>query len=165
MRQDKFARGVHKGMNPTKAVLAAGYSETGAAVTANRLLKNPKVVRFLNYLGSRRNKKVDLTPEYVISRLQTIVDRCMEGKEIHDKNGALTGRWRMDTTGANKALELLGKHLVLFSDRVVNVDQESVDRYIAHVATVLVEMIEDEDLLDRVLARIQQDATPENVTG
>lgn len=45
------------------SVINAGYSSTGAAVTANRLLKNPNVLRYIKHLS--KNKK-----EYTISSIQ-----------------------------------------------------------------------------------------------
>ncbi|MFA5149255.1 MAG: hypothetical protein WC491_09055, partial [Candidatus Omnitrophota bacterium] len=51
-----------------------------------------------------RMKRTEITQEYVLNSLKSVADRCM-GE-------------RLDSSGANKSLELLGKHLKLFTEKV-----------------------------------------------
>lgn len=73
---------------------------------------------------------VDAT--YVLKGLRNVADRCQQavpvmvrqGKgmvqktEIDPETGEERGVWEFDSAGANRALELLGKHLSLFTDRL-----------------------------------------------
>jgi len=63
-RQMRFVDFYVAGRNATHAAILAGYSETSAAVTGHRLLRNPHVARHIAYamaeaalLGSPRNYK------------------------------------------------------------------------------------------------------------
>jgi phage terminase small subunit len=62
------------GRNQALAATAAGY--TGTA-TASNLLKNPKVVAYLEKKINRLNQKVDLTFEYKIAKLKLIIDKLV----------------------------------------------------------------------------------------
>ena len=56
--------------------------------------------------------------EWIINNLRDIVERCMEAKEVLDKEGNSLGYCSFNAQGAIRALELLGKHLGMFADRV-----------------------------------------------
>ncbi len=82
--------------------------------------------------------KVEITAEYVLSSLKEVAERCMErkavmyfdkeNKEMRQEMAAVKdpvtgevreeGVWEFDSSGANKSLELLGKHIALFTDKV-----------------------------------------------
>ncbi|WP_316195368.1 MULTISPECIES: hypothetical protein [unclassified Bradyrhizobium] len=64
-------------------------------------------------------RKVGLTKEWVIERLMWNAERCLRGTPVRDANGKHTGEFtgKVDAAGANRALELLGKHLGMFIDR------------------------------------------------
>jgi phage terminase small subunit len=47
-----------------------------------------------------------------------ISDRCVQGDPVLDRDGNPTGEWKFDSSGANKATELIGKHLGLFRDNL-----------------------------------------------
>ena len=107
--------------NGKQAAIKAGYAVKGASAYASRLLKQPNVKR---YLDSRREKigiLSEISPQYVLERLKDVVERCMSatpvtapnGKPVLDENGNPT--YRFDSSGANKALELIGKYLGLFN--------------------------------------------------
>jgi phage terminase small subunit len=70
---------------------------------------------------------VDAT--FVVEGLKEVFNRCMQKepvldfdpiekklKQKVDEEG--NGVWQFDSVGANKALELLGKHLALFTDKM-----------------------------------------------
>lgn len=54
--------------NGTQAVIRAGYSETGAGVTANRLLKNPNIRAEIDRKLAETALKQEITLERVIER-------------------------------------------------------------------------------------------------
>lgn len=53
---------------------------------------------------------------WVISKLKEVADRCMQSQPVLDKLGRETGLYVFDSRGANRALELIGKHLRVFGD-------------------------------------------------
>lgn len=59
-----------------------------------------------------------MTAEYVLNSLMEIVDRCKQAEPVLDHEGEPTGEYKFDSGGANRALELLGKHLKLFTDKI-----------------------------------------------
>ena len=73
------------------------------------------------YLESKRTKlekKTEITQEWVLNNLKKVFERCMQEEEVCDKEGNFLGVFEFEHAGANKSLELLGKHLGLFADRI-----------------------------------------------
>lgn len=60
-RQELFAREYVIDLNGSRAAIAAGYAESGAGVEACRLLKKPKVQKFIQDLQSKRASKLEVT--------------------------------------------------------------------------------------------------------
>ena len=72
---------------------------------ASRLLRNDKVQQLIKVQNQIIKDKCGVTREYVITNLIKVYEKCME-------------RTPIDSSGANKSLELLGKHLKLFTDKI-----------------------------------------------
>jgi phage terminase small subunit len=53
---------------------------------------------------------------WVISKLKEVAERCMQAQPVLDKLGHATGLYVFDSSGANRSLELLGKHLRVFGE-------------------------------------------------
>src|SRR5581483_2336246 len=60
---------------------------------------------------------LELDKQWILERLMAIVERCMQAEPVLDPEGKPTGEFRFDGKSANRALELLGKHLGLFVER------------------------------------------------
>lgn len=127
LEQARFVEEYLKDLNATQAAIRAGYSRKYACEYAKKsLMKNPKIRAAIQEGMDKRSKKAEITAEYVLTGLKDVADRCMQavpvmtrGKnpvQVTDEDG--NGVWQFDSTGANRALELLGKHLVLFSDKI-----------------------------------------------
>jgi phage terminase small subunit len=58
--------------------------------------------------------KTGLTQEWVLNRFKEISDRCMMAEPVLDSDGEQTGEFKFDSSGANKATEMIGKHLGFF---------------------------------------------------
>lgn len=71
-KQSRFVEAYLLDSNGTKAALAAGYSRTGAAVEASRLLSNPKVIAELDRRRSVLSVKSGVTPERIMAELAKI---------------------------------------------------------------------------------------------
>ena len=113
-------------LNATQAAIRAGYSERTAYSVGQRLLKKVEIQRAVAAAQAKRARRVEITQDYVLSNLVEVVERTMQRAPVLDRKGeqvtAEEGRavWTFDAKSANRALELLGKHLGLFSDRVQN---------------------------------------------
>jgi phage terminase small subunit len=124
---------VRKGLNPKQkmfveeylidfnalgAAIRAGYSPKTAYSNGSRLLKDAEVMKALAKAQEKRSEKTGITAEYVLTSLKSVAERCQQAEPVLDKKGNPTGEWQFRETGANKALELLGKNLKLFTDKL-----------------------------------------------
>lgn len=62
-------------------------------------------------------QKLGIDKQSILRRLDQVVERCMEAEPVLDSEGNETGEYRFNATGANRALELLGKELGMFVER------------------------------------------------
>jgi phage terminase small subunit len=124
-------------LNASQAAIRAGYSKKGAGQTGEKLLKNAEIRKRLSELQQRRQARTEITADYVIERLAKIAD--FDHRQLYDSDGvmlpahkmsdavsaAISGIEHTDKGGVRvkvsdrvRALELLGKHLALFTDRI-----------------------------------------------
>lgn len=110
-KYELFARNRVAGMNATKAYIAAGYSELGAGPNAKRLTNNDQIKQRIAELHEESlNKAVEkmvLTEAFVIEGLSKLALACSDREAT---------TW--NPQAANRSLELLGKKLAIFTDRI-----------------------------------------------
>jgi phage terminase small subunit len=104
--------------NGKQAAIKAGYTERSSESTASALLRNHKVLEEISRLRGERDKVAVVDAAYVLTRLRENVERAMTAEPVRDSDGEPTGEYRYEGAVANKALELLGKHLGMFRDKV-----------------------------------------------
>lgn len=102
----------------TQAAIRAGYSAKNADVVGPRLVGKSSVAEAIREAMANRAKANEITAEWVLTRLQENVGRAMQAEQVFDRSGQPTGEWVYEGAVANKALELLGKHVGLFADRL-----------------------------------------------
>lgn len=102
-------------LNATGAASRAGYSDGSIG---RQLITLPHVAEAIQKAKKRRERRTQITADYVLKGLQEIHERCVQAVQVLDKNGNPTGEWKFDAANANKALELLGRHLKLFVDKL-----------------------------------------------
>lgn len=123
-KQTAFVREYLVDLNATQAAIRAGYSERTAYSVGQRLLKNVEIQRAVAAAQAKRARRVEVTQDYVLSNLVEVVERTMQRAPVLDRKGEQVtdeeGRavWTFDAKNANRALELLGKHLGIFADKV-----------------------------------------------
>ncbi len=99
-----------KDRNATSAAIRAGYSKKTASSQASRLLTNVKVQEIINKQTEVISKEALISSTYVLLQLKEIVEVCMQRKPVNSKFG------KFNAVGANRALELIGRHLGLFKE-------------------------------------------------
>jgi phage terminase small subunit len=105
-------------LNATQAAIRAGYSPKRADAMGYENLRKPEIQAAVSAAKAKRAERLELTAEYVVAALHDVEQRCRQAVEVLDKDGNPTGEWRFDASGANKALELIGRHIGMFRDRV-----------------------------------------------
>lgn len=113
--------------NGTQAAIRSGYSKRSASQIAARLLAKDKIRDSIDTQLKKIEDKGIVTKEYILQGLKEVADRCMQrvpvmvrdpqdGRRMIQKTDIETGEgvWEFDSMGANKALELLGKHIRFF---------------------------------------------------
>lgn len=143
-KQELFCQEYIIDLNATQAAIRAGYSERTARVTASKLLTKANISTRIKELKDKRADKLELDAYWVLKRLKEISDRSMQAEPVMEwdhAEGKLveTGEYQFDSTGANKATELIGKHIGMFDPKLpsqlkmMDIQQEKVKAEISKV--------------------------------
>jgi phage terminase small subunit len=118
-KQALFVKEYVVDLNATQAAIRAGYDPTKARYTSCRLLAtNVNIQAAIQKEKEKRNARVEISQDWVLKRLKIVAKRCLEEIPVTDREGNEIGSWKFEAAGANKALELLGKHLAMFTEKV-----------------------------------------------
>lgn len=123
-KQEKFCQEYLVDLNGTQAAIRAGYSEKTARQLATDTLSKAYIQERLAELRKDQQERTQVTADSIIERLNQIADRCMQAEPVmtynHDEKAMVeTGEYKFEHAGANKALELLGRHLGIFNDKLI----------------------------------------------
>ena len=123
MRQHKFAvEYVANGGNGTQAAKNAGYSANCAHVQSTENLRLPKVQHAIAQAEARIIRRIEITPEKVMSDLEDFKDQVA----------------KVDQLGvAVRATELQGKQIGMFVDRSVNINVDLSGSHIEALAALV----------------------------
>jgi phage terminase small subunit len=110
-------------LNATQAAIRAGYSEKTAKQIGSKLLTKVDITTRIEGRKNVLHKKVELSQEWVLEKLKECVAKSMQEEEVQkwdydSKQMIGTGEYIYDSKGATKALELLGKHLGIFNEKL-----------------------------------------------
>lgn len=142
-QQEAYCRGRAMGMDAREAHAAMGG--TCLLSTAKTWERNNQGVRSrIEALSEMASKnailKTGLDREWVITRLMSVVDRCMVAEPVMVK-GKPSGEFQFDASGANQALRMLGDTLGLFKpaevkpgDEYANLSDDDITRITAELA-------------------------------
>jgi len=137
-REDRFAEEYPIDLNGKQAAIRAGYSPKTAEQIASRLLRKVKVKEAIEKALAERSEKTKIDAEYVLKQAVKLHERCMQeiepftdrkGNHLLDENGRPI--YIFNSSGAAKALELVGKHVNIqaFQDNVnMNVTDNLAER-------------------------------------
>jgi phage terminase small subunit len=133
-KQSRFVEEYLIDLNATQAAIRAGYSASSADVNGSRMLGNAKVARAIAEKIEKRSQATSLTAEYVVNSLMEVAERCLQRRPVmvfdpversmvqatDDEGNHI---WQFDSQGANRSLELLGKHLGMYTDKIRTSDE------------------------------------------
>ena len=128
-RHERFAQELALGKSQSEAHIAAGYN--GHRSNASKLARQAHIEarvkeiiahheHIIEVSAKTAAERLSLDAEWVLKRLMFNAERALRGKPILDSEGKHTGEFsgQIDAAAANKALELLGRHLYLFPSAV-----------------------------------------------
>lgn len=114
-RHERFAQELASGKTADEAYVLAGFKANRG--NASVLKSKQSISSRVEEINSKAAADVGLSKQWVIERLVENANRAMQAVEIRDKDGG-TGEYKYEGSVANKALELLGKEIGMFKDKV-----------------------------------------------
>lgn len=97
-------------LNATQAAIRAGYSKKTARSQGERMLTNVDVAAAIQKGFQERSERTQITAEKVLLELAVIAFADLQ--QLADMGGRISDKL--------KALELIGKHLGMFTEKVEN---------------------------------------------
>ncbi len=148
-KQKLFCKYYLISLNATDAAIKAGYSKKTATETGSENLRKPHIAEYVQKLMDKRAEKIEITADKVLQEiaklafsnptdyieitgfgvkikdLSNLDTTCIAGaKDSFDKEGSYNGT-EVKFYDKTKNLELLGRHLGLFKDKVeLSVDEQ-----------------------------------------
>lgn len=127
-RQKRFIEEYLVDLNATQAAIRAGYSEKTAMEQGYQLLQKTSVQKAIEEAQNKRLERIQISQDEVIRRLLENADIASGKKAIvltqirKSEGGEIVGddvaQFVYEPSSVNKALELLGKHLGMFANKV-----------------------------------------------
>ena len=110
-RQQAFCEEYLIDLNALQAAIRAGYSEKTAKQIGSENLSKPDVAEYIAKLKAERSLETQIDAAWVLMSAKKVYDRCMQEEAVTDKEGATTGEYKFEHSGANTALGIIGKHI------------------------------------------------------
>jgi phage terminase small subunit len=159
-RQELFVSFYLQNPNATQAAIKAGYSEKTAASQGERLLRNVEIAKRVQ----QRVESAAMSADEVLTELADIAKSgWREHLEILYRDGVIVDA-KLRLTDKIKALELVGKHHKLFTDRV----ESSTDPDLERIRSVITTWAKENDMTVEATTRLVLDrygsTLPKNVT-
>ncbi|MEG9482771.1 terminase small subunit [Mannheimia sp. HC-2023] len=127
-KQKRFVEEYLIDLNATQAAIRAGYSEETARQIGAENLSKLVIQEAIQQAQNKRSERTQITQDDVLNGLLEVI-AMSTGKKVvvetdvaKNEKGELIGfdiaKTKFEPAAANKALELLGKHLGMFKDKV-----------------------------------------------
>ena len=108
-KQKRFVEEYLVDLNATQAAIRAGYSAKTAEQQGHQLLQKTSVSAAIEAAKAARSERTEVTQDYVLRSIQAVAENSMHKGD----DGVF-----FDASAANKPLELLGKQLGIFTEKV-----------------------------------------------
>jgi phage terminase small subunit len=125
VKQEKFVQGLFQGMSQREAYKSAYNAEKMSdGVIDNKaslLAKKDEIRVRLQELQKTVAERNIVTVEWVIENLKQVAERCMQAEPVMIREGnewVESGEYQFAHAGANRSLELIGKYLGMFTEKV-----------------------------------------------
>ena len=114
-------------LSPYDAAIEAGYSESMAKTKAFSWVSDSKCPRHKRHLfvaiqkaKKKRAEDSKIDAAWVLVQQERVYRRCMQDESVRDQDGEEIGQYKFEHSGANKALENIGKHVSVqaFKERI-----------------------------------------------
>ncbi len=118
-KQHAFVEEYLVDMNATQAAIRAGYSPKTAHTIGHENLSKPDIGAALQKARAERSERTEITADWILKSLKLNAEKALKADE--------------GSSVANRALELLGKHVGMFKDdaavqvNVVNPGRQPLD--------------------------------------
>lgn len=110
-KQKQFCEEYIIDLNGTQAAIRAGYSKKTARAIANELLTKLDIQEYIQNIKNKRSERVKYSQDELMRDILEVKNRCLQANPVLDKEGNEIGVWKFDSNGANKALDMLAKHV------------------------------------------------------
>ena len=122
-KQQRFVEEYLIDLNATQAAIRAGYSPRTANEQGAQNLAKLSISKAIAEAQAKREERTQITQDYVLTNIQKVIERCMQVQQVDNcltqtEDGELAQAFMFKEQGALKGLELLGKHLGMFKDKV-----------------------------------------------
>ncbi len=116
-KQRRFVEEYLVDLNGSAAAVRAGYSVKRSKKQASLMRKLPSVQEAIERGIAARSERVEASQDWIIDQLVENVKRSMQLAKVK-VGGRETGEHSYQGSVANKSLELLGRHLGMFTDKL-----------------------------------------------
>lgn len=126
-QQERFCQEYIKDLNRKQAAIRAGYSEKTAKEQGSRLLTIVHVAERCEELMEERSARTRIDADYVLTTIRDTIERCRQAEPVRDRqgkqvyveneDGEIVPAYTFDAGNVLRGAELLGKHLVLFTEK------------------------------------------------
>ena len=122
-RQERFVEEYLVDLNGAQAAIRAGCREKSARKTASKWLTNADILARVREKQAEQTQRLAISADFVLQQLVETLNRCMAAQPVMvwdpaTKQKVESGTYTFDSRGALRALELIGKHLGMFEDRM-----------------------------------------------
>jgi hypothetical protein len=143
-----FAYELFRDGNQRQAYIRAGYKGKLVDRLAYNLMQQSGVKQAVEWLVDAATAQDERSTEWIVRTLDSIRLACMRSLEVLDRHGKPSGASKMDSAGALRAVELIGKARGIFSQVVKHEHSGSVTHLLQAIAGTGKPALEDRAPID-----------------